>query len=160
VEQAFCLFHDASLVPTNYQNAVDLHKRAKALKQKRKEKNEAFNVGGLSATYNLYTEAPKIHPNNKSANAILFFKMTKVCSKLSRLIDAVSDFSSALDLEWNCLNILLWRAKCYTEVRDFNEAARDYEKAFKIDIIIESRRLLKRAKLALKKFNTKIITGF
>jgi DnaJ family protein C protein 7 len=130
---------------------VDVHKRAKVLKQKKIEKNAAFKVRRFSAAYNLYTEARKIDPNNKSTNAKLFFKKIKVCSKLSHLIEDASDFSSALDLERNCLKALLLRAKCYMELRDFDEAVRNYETAFKIDRNQVRRRLLKKVKLTLSK---------
>jgi hypothetical protein len=56
--------------------------RAKALKQKKEEGNEAFKAGRLSEAYDLYTVALKIDLNNKSTNAKLFFNRATVCSKV------------------------------------------------------------------------------
>jgi hypothetical protein len=52
------------------------------LKQKKEEGNEAFKAGRFSEAYNLYTEALKIDPHNKSTNSKLFFNRATVCSKV------------------------------------------------------------------------------
>jgi DnaJ family protein C protein 7 len=45
----------------------------------------------------------------------------------------VTDCSSALELDEDYLKALLRRAKCYTDLSNFEEAVRDYEKAYKVD---------------------------
>jgi DnaJ family protein C protein 7 len=155
VEQAFCHFQHVLRLAPDHQKAVDIYKRAKTLKQKKEGGNEAFKVGRLSEAYNLYTEALKIDPNNKSINAKLFFNRATVSSKLGHLNEAVADCSSALELDENYLKALLRRAKCYMELSNFDEAVRDYEKASKMDKSRETKRLLQEAKLALKKSKRK-----
>lgn len=65
-----------------YFTVISIFQRAKALKQKKEEGNEVFKSGRLSEAYNLYSEALKIDPNNKSTNAKLFFNRATVCSKV------------------------------------------------------------------------------
>ncbi|GFG30261.1 hypothetical protein Cfor_11805 [Coptotermes formosanus] len=155
VEQAFTHFQHVLRLAPDHQKAMNIYKRAKALKQKKEEGNEVFKSGRLTEAYNLYSEALKIDPNNKSTNAKLFFNRATVCSKLGRLNEAVADCSSALDLDENYLKALLRRAKCYMELSDFDEAVRDYERALKMDNSRENKRLLQEAKLALKKSKRK-----
>jgi DnaJ family protein C protein 7 len=155
VEQAFTHFQHVLRLAPDHQKAMNIYKRAKALRQKKEEGNEVFKSGRLSEAYNLYSEALKIDPNNKSTNAKLFFNRATVCSKLGRLNEAVADCSSALNLDENYLKALLRRAKCYMELGDFDEAVRDYEKALKMDNSRENKRLLQEAKLALKKSKRK-----
>jgi DnaJ family protein C protein 7 len=45
----------------------------------------------------------------------------------------VADCSCALELDENYLKALLRRAKCYMDLGDFEQAVRDYEKAYKMD---------------------------
>jgi DnaJ family protein C protein 7 len=63
-------------------SVISIFQRAKALKQKKEEGNEVFKSGRLTEAYNLYSEALKIDPNNKSTNAKLFFNRATVCSKV------------------------------------------------------------------------------
>lgn len=75
------------------------------MKQKKEEGNEAFKVGRLSEAYNLYTEALKIDPNNKSTNAKLFFNRATVCSKVV-LFDVLELMIKVIFYTESC-NILL-----------------------------------------------------
>lgn len=59
--------------------------RAKSLKQKKEEGNEAFRSGRLDAAYQLYTEALEIDPYNVFTNSKLFNNRATVCFKVSRL---------------------------------------------------------------------------
>ncbi|XP_069705184.1 dnaJ homolog subfamily C member 7 [Periplaneta americana] len=155
VERAFSHFQHVLRLAPDHQKAMDIYKRAKALKQKKEEGNEVFKAGRFNEAYNLYTDALKIDPHNKSTNAKLYFNRATVCSKLGRLNEAVADCSSALELDENYLKALLRRAKCYMDLNDFEEAVRDYEKALKMDKSRENKRLLQEAKLALKKSKRK-----
>nr|CAD7437561.1 unnamed protein product [Timema bartmani] len=140
-------------------------KRAKALKQKKEEGNEAFKASRLAEAYNLYTEALRIDPHNSLTNAKLHFNRATVSSKvcltlkfggdLGRLNESVADCTAALKLDETYLKALLRRAKCYMDLNDFDEAVRDYEKAVKMDKSRENKRLLQEAKLSLKKSKRK-----
>ena len=65
-----------------YFTVISIFQQAKALKQKKEEGNELFKSGRLNEAYQLYSEALKIDPNNKSTNAKLFFNRATVCSKV------------------------------------------------------------------------------
>ncbi|CAG2057515.1 unnamed protein product, partial [Timema podura] len=143
-----------------YQDNVDrafshFQHRAKALKQKKEEGNEAFKASRLAEAYNLYTEALRIDPHNSLTNAKLHFNRATVSSKLGRLNESVADCTAALKLDETYLKALLRRAKCYMDLNDFDEAVRDYEKAVKMDKSRENKRLLQEAKLSLKKSKRK-----
>lgn len=149
MEQAFCQFKNALRLAPDHQRALTIYKRAQALVQKKEDGNNAYAAGKLKEAYSLYTEALEIDPNNKSVNAKLFFNRATVCSRQGRLNEAVADCSSALKFDENYRKALLQRAKCYMELSDFDNAVRDYEKAFKMDRSPENKRLLEDAKLAL-----------
>ncbi|XP_022903047.2 dnaJ homolog subfamily C member 7 isoform X1 [Onthophagus taurus] len=139
----------------DHKKAMDLYKRAKLLKKKKDEGNDAFKNCRFQDALNLYTEALKVDPFNKKTNAKLYFNRATVYSKLNKLADAVSDCTSALKLDDNYLKALLRRAKCYMDLGEYEEAVKDYEKACKMDKNREHKRLLNDAKLALKKSKRK-----
>lgn len=155
VERAFSHFQHVLKLAPDHSKAMEIYKKAKALKQKKEEGNEAFNNGKNKEAYGLYTEALNIDPNNISVNAKLYFNRALVSSKLGRVNEAVSDCSAALELDPTYLKALLRRAKCYMELQQFEEAVRDYEKASKMDKSREIKNLLNNAKLELKKSQRK-----
>ncbi|XP_067007935.1 dnaJ homolog subfamily C member 7 isoform X2 [Anabrus simplex] len=155
VDRAFTHFQHVLRLSPDHHKAMEIYKRAKNLKQKKEEGNEAFKAGRFQEAYNLYTQSLKIDPHNISTNAKLYFNRATVCSKLGRQNEAVTDCSSALELDPNYLKALLRRAKCYMDLGEYEDAVRDYENAFKMDKSRENKRLLQEAKLALKKSKRK-----
>ncbi|XP_014282079.1 dnaJ homolog subfamily C member 7 [Halyomorpha halys] len=151
VDRAFNHFQHVLKLAPDHSKALEIYKKAKALKQKKEEGNEAFKQGKNKEAYDLYTEALGIDPNNVSTNAKLYFNRATVSSKLGRLNEAVSDCSAALELDSNYIKALMRRAKCYMELQQYEEAVRDYEKIVKFDKSRETRKLLNDAKLELKK---------
>ncbi|XP_046998867.1 dnaJ homolog subfamily C member 7 [Schistocerca americana] len=155
VEKAFSHFQHVLKLAPDHTKAMDIYKKAKLLKQKKEEGNEAFKSNKLAEAYALYTEALKIDPYNNSTNAKLYFNRATVCSKLGRLNESVADCTAALSLDPNYLKALLRRAKNYMELGEYEDAVRDYENVCKMDKSRENRRLLQEAKLALKKSKRK-----
>uniref|UniRef100_A0A069DZ51 Putative dsrna-activated protein kinase inhibitor p58 n=1 Tax=Panstrongylus megistus TaxID=65343 RepID=A0A069DZ51_9HEMI len=155
VERAFTHFQHVLKLAPDHTKAMDIYKKAKALKQKKEEGNEAFKANKNTEAYNLYSEALNIDPNNTSTNAKLYFNRATVSSKLGRLNEAISDCSSALKLDPNYLKALLRRAKCYMELQQYEEAIKDYEKAVSMESSREMKKLLADAKLELKKSKRK-----
>lgn len=151
IEQAFCHFEYALRIAPNHQRAMNIYNRAKVLVQRKEEGDKAHAAGRYKEAYDIYTKALQIEPNNNSVNTKLFVSRAMVCSKLGRFNEAVDDCSSALKLDENNRKARLQRAKCYMELKDFDKAVRDYEKAFKNDKSRESLRLFENAKLALEK---------
>jgi DnaJ family protein C protein 7 len=75
--------------------------------------------------------------------------------QLGRLNEAVSDCTSALNLDSNYLKALLRRAKCYMDLSQYEDAVKDYEEVCRMDKGREYKRLLQEAKFELKKSKRK-----
>lgn len=165
--RGMCLFYEDNIdsacnhfmqvlrLAPDHNKAMELYKKAKLLKKKKDEGNDAFKNGRYQDALNLYTEALNIDSFNKKTNAKLYFNRATVYSKLNKLQEAISDCTLALSLDDNYLKALLRRAKCYMDQGEFEDAVRDYEKAWKMDKSRENKRLLQEAKLALKKSKRK-----
>jgi len=156
VDKAFTHFQHVLRLAPDHQKAKDIYKKARVLKQKKEEGNEAFKAGKLNEAHSLYSEALAIDPCNKFTNAKLFFNRATVAAKLKRLEDSIKDCSSALDLDEKYLKALLRRAKSYMELEQFEEAVRDYESAQRMDRgNQEIRQNLQQAKIRLKQSKRK-----
>ena len=59
-----------------------MFQKARVLKQKKDEGNEAFKAGKLQEAHKLYSEALEIDPLNKSTNAKLYFNRATVVAKV------------------------------------------------------------------------------
>lgn len=154
-DKAFSHFQHVLKLAPDHKKALQMYKKAKALKQKKEEGNVAFKAGNNEAAYSLYSDALTVDPDNKSTNAKLYFNRATVCSKLGRLNEAVSDCTSALELDPSYLKALLRRAKCHLDLSNYDEAVADYEKAYKMDKSRETKDLLYHAKKELKKSKRK-----
>ncbi|GBP11843.1 DnaJ homolog subfamily C member 7 [Eumeta japonica] len=154
-EQAFRHFQQVLRLAPDHTKAIEIYKKAKLLKQKKEEGNEAFKMGRWQQALNLYNEALLIDKNNKTVNAKLYFNKATVCSKLNQIREAADACTAALELDENYVKALLRRAKCYTEIGEYEDAVKDYERLYKIDKSKENKQLLHEAKLALKKSKRK-----
>ncbi|XP_041976912.1 dnaJ homolog subfamily C member 7 [Aricia agestis] len=154
-EQAFKHFQQVLRLAPDHKKAMETYKRAKLLKQKKEEGNEAFKMGQWQQALKLYNEALSIDNNNKKVNAKLYYNKATVCSKLNQTKEAADACTAALELDENYIKALLRRAKCYTELGEYEEAVKDYEKLNKIDKSKEHKHLLHEAKIALKKSKRK-----
>ena len=63
---------------------IVLFQRAKLLKVKKNEGNQAFNQGKLIEALALYSEALAIDPKNEMTNSKLYFNRATVRSKVSK----------------------------------------------------------------------------
>ncbi|XP_014259984.1 dnaJ homolog subfamily C member 7 isoform X2 [Cimex lectularius] len=155
VSRAFDHFQRVLKLAPDHTKAMDIYKKAKALKQKKEEGNEAFNAGKNKEAYDLYSEALLIDPNNNLTNAKLYFNRATVSSKLGRLNEAIADCTAALALDPDYLKALLRRAKCYMDLQQFEEAVQDYKKATTMDKSRATKLLLNEAEMELKKSQRK-----
>ncbi|XP_026757407.1 dnaJ homolog subfamily C member 7 [Galleria mellonella] len=154
-EQAFKHFQQVLRLAPDHKKAMETYKRAKLLKQKKEEGNEAFKMGRWQQALNLYNEALNIDKNNRAVNAKLYFNKATVCAKLNQTKEAAEACTAALNLDENYVKALLRRAKCYTELGDYEDAVKDYERLYKIDKSKENKQFLHEAKIALKKSKRK-----
>jgi len=156
VDKAFTHFQHVLRLAPDHQKAKDVYKKARVLKQKKDEGNEAFKAGKLQEAHKLYSEALEIDPLNKSTNAKLYFNRATVVAKLKRLEDSIKDCSSALDLDPKYLKALLRRAKSHLDLEQFEEAVHDYEAAHRMDRSnCQVRQNLHQAKVRLKQSKRK-----
>jgi len=155
IDKAFSHFQQVLRLAPDHGKAMDQYKRAKQLKKKKEDGNEAFKLCKFADAVKLYSEALEIDPFNKKTNAKLYFNRATALSRLAKTKEAIQDCTAALNLDETYLKALLRRAKCYTDIGEHEEAVKDYEKACKMDKSRENKRLLQEAKLALKRSKRK-----
>jgi len=156
VDKAFTHFQHVLRLAPDHQKAKDVYKKARVLKQKKQEGNEAFKAGKLVEAHKLYSEALEIDPCNKFTNAKLFFNRATVAAKLKKVEESISDCSSALELDPKYLKALLRRAKSHMELEHFEEAVQDYEAAARMEPgNREVKQSLHQAKIRLKQSKRK-----
>ncbi|XP_043480997.1 dnaJ homolog subfamily C member 7-like [Leptopilina heterotoma] len=155
IDKAFTHFQQVLRLAPDHGKALEIYKKAKSLKLKKEEGNTAFKENRYAEAYNLYTQALLLDPQNVLTNAKLHFNKATVAAKLGRLNESVTECTEALRLDENYLKALLRRAQCYMDLQEFEEAVRDYEKAYKMSKTRNNKRLLTEAKLALKKSQRK-----
>lgn len=139
----------------DHKKAMNIFKKSKLLKKKKDEGNDVFKSGKLQDAYKIYTEALAVDPLNKKINAKLYLNRAIVLSRLNKLREAVEDCNTALILEDTYLKALLRRAKCYSDLGEYEDAVKDYEKAYNMDKSKDNKKLLQDAKLALKRSKRK-----
>lgn len=76
-------------------------------------------------------------------------------SKIGAIRDAITDCCDALKTNPAYLKVILLRAKCHTDMENYEESVKDYEAALKIERTIEIKNALKEAKIALKRSKRK-----
>ncbi|KAK8372439.1 hypothetical protein O3P69_011027, partial [Scylla paramamosain] len=81
-EVAFNHFQHVLRLAPDHHKAKEVYKKAKQLKQKKEEGNEAFRRGRHQEALTLYTEALAIDPLNQVTNAKLYFNRATVNSKV------------------------------------------------------------------------------
>ncbi|GAB0089401.1 dnaJ homolog subfamily C member 7 [Sergentomyia squamirostris] len=152
-----CLIHfqqTLSLDP-DHQKAKMWRLKSRNLKTCKDNGNALFKEGKFRDALNAYTEALQIDENNKEVNSKIFYNRALMSYKLDQKKDTVRDCNAALNIKGDYLKAILLRAKCHTELEEFDEAVRDYEQALKVEKTQEIKGLLRDAKLALKKSKRK-----
>lgn len=155
IDSAFAHFQHVLRLAPDHAKASDTYKRAKNLKKKKEEGNIAYKMEQYEEAQRLYTEALAIDPQNVMTNAKLHFNRAMVATKLCNWSESVEECTKALNLDEGYLKALLRRAASYMELKEYEEAVRDLEKASKINKSREVKRRLSVAKLALKRSKRK-----
>lgn len=152
IDKAFTHFQQVLKLAPDHAKAKEAFKRARQLKSKKDEGNEAFKANKFEEALKLYSEALTVDADNKMTNAKLYFNRATVLAKLRRFEKSVEDCNSALNLDDSYAKAYLRRAKSFMEMEKFEEAVRDYERLHKMDRSnFEYRQCLNQAKLELKK---------
>jgi len=152
IDKAFTHFQQVLKLAPDHSKAKEAFKRARQLKTKKDEGNEAFKANKFEEASRLYSEALLVDSDNKISNAKLYFNRATVLAKLKKWTQSVEDCNRCLSLDDTYIKAYLRRAKSYMELQKFEEAVRDYERVHKMDRSnFEFRQLLNQAKHELKK---------
>lgn len=133
IDRAFLHFKQVLVMAPDHAKARDIFRRAKQLKAKKEEGNEAFKAGRYQEALDLYTGTLTIDPHNRLTNAKVHFNRAVVLVKLNKLKEALEDCDKALELDDTYLKAYHRRARIHMDLRQFEEAVRDYEKIAKMD---------------------------
>uniref|UniRef100_A0A1L8E306 Putative dsrna-activated protein kinase inhibitor p58 n=1 Tax=Nyssomyia neivai TaxID=330878 RepID=A0A1L8E306_9DIPT len=139
----------------DHQKAKVWRTKTRQLKEKKDRGNELFKCGKFRDAHTAYTEALQIDELNREVNGKLYYNRALMSYKLDVKKDAVRDCNAALNIKTNYLKAILLRAKCHTELEEYDEAVRDYEQALKVEKTPEIKGLLRDAKFALKRSKRK-----
>ena len=139
-------------IDPEHDRAKEKSKQAENSKKLKDNGNEAFKSGNYESALDNYSKALTVDPMNKSLKSKLYFNRATVHSKLGDLQKCLEDCTKALDNDPNYLKPLLRRAKSYMELKDFENAVKDFEKAHEMGLYdIDTKQLLKDAKMELRK---------
>ena len=81
-DQAFNHFQHVLRLAPDHAKAKEIFKKAKSLKSKKEEGNDAFKRGQFAEAFTLYSQALAIDPDNRATNAKLYFNRATVGSKV------------------------------------------------------------------------------
>ena len=86
IDKAFTHFQQVLKLAPDHGKAKDAFKRARQLKTKKDEGNEAFKANRFEDAARLYSEALLVDSDNKISNAKLYFNRATVLAKVTILI--------------------------------------------------------------------------
>ncbi|XP_018787685.1 PREDICTED: dnaJ homolog subfamily C member 7 isoform X2 [Bactrocera latifrons] len=155
LEKGILHFERALQLDPDHKKAKEMRNKSKALKEMKENGNTLFKSGRFREAQTIYTEALKIDEFNKDINSKLLYNRALVNSKIGSLRDAIADCTRVLEINSQYLKALLLRARCYNDLEKFDECVNDYEAALQLQKTPEIKKLLRDAKLALKKSKRK-----
>lgn len=94
IDSATSHFQQVFRLAPDHKKAMDIYKRAKLLKKKKDDGNEAYKNCKFQEALDLYTEALKVDPLNKKTNAKLYFNRATVLARLNKVAEAAADCTS------------------------------------------------------------------
>merc|ERR1719436_606873 len=133
IDKAFTHFQQVLKLAPDHAKAKEAFKRARQLKTKKDEGNEAFKANKFEDASRLYSEALLVDSDNKISNSKLYFNRATVAGKLKRWSRSVDDCNLALAIDDTYIKAYLRRGKSYMELQKFEEAVRDYEKVHRME---------------------------
>ncbi|XP_059616726.1 dnaJ homolog subfamily C member 7-like [Phlebotomus argentipes] len=154
LDKCVILFHQALTLQPDHQKAKMYRMTALNLKSCKDCGDELFKAGRFEDAYAAYSKALQIDLSNNDANSKLYYKRAQMSYEMKLKKDCVRECSSALDIRNDYLDAILLRAKCYSELEEYEESARDYEQAFKMVKSAEIIELLRGAKYDMNKPKT------
>ncbi|XP_035672566.1 dnaJ homolog subfamily C member 7-like [Branchiostoma floridae] len=151
IDDAFVHFEQVLDISPEHEKTNAALEKAQALATKKEEGNDAFKANKYEEAFDRYTEALAIDPLIDLTNSKLYYNRAVVCVKMNKLMQAIEDCTNAIRLDESYTKAYLRRAKCYTEMEQFEQAVSDYEKVCEQDRTHEHLQFLQEAKKALKR---------
>ena len=90
IDKAFTHFQQVLKLAPDHGKAKEAFKRARNLKTKKDEGNEAFKACKYDEALKLYTEALQVDPENKITNSKLYFNRAAVSAKVTLISKSCS----------------------------------------------------------------------
>ena len=114
IDKAFSHFQQVLKLAPDHSKAKEAFKRARQLKTKKDEGNEAFKANRYEEATRLYSEALLVDPENKISNAKLYFNRATVGAKVC---NDKFDEVTVLFVDWRnwgrgALNDSTWTQSC------------------------------------------------
>lgn len=131
--------------------AQQAYRRCKKLSQLKEEGNTLVRTCKYELARQTYTAALDIDPQHDEVNAKLYFNRTLTLMKLERWQEALSDCSRALELDPHYVKAMARRVSCMIGLDRLEEAEQEAERLNKRHPSDENSKLLKQAKLALRR---------
>ena len=143
-----------SFDPDNSANQK-LLKNLNKLDSAKEEANKAFKNKNYEEAIKLYSKCLEIDENLDQFNSIILTNRAIAYSNIKKINDAINDLNKAIELNENYSKAYLKRGELKIEIKEFDEAIKDFESAKRIDPQIDIndkiRECRKEAKLASRK---------
>ncbi|CAB3385293.1 Hypothetical predicted protein [Cloeon dipterum] len=155
LDKALTYFQTVLRLAPDFEKAKVAYKKAKLTRQLKDEGNQLYNSGKLVEAAEKYTSALEVDALNCVTNSKLFCNRAAVSAKLNQFQEVIDDCNRALKLDPQYQKALLRRAIAYSELKNYEEAVKDYEALYKMNRSRENKKMWNDAKLELKKSKRK-----
>ncbi|XP_045772355.1 uncharacterized protein LOC123872214 [Maniola jurtina] len=146
LQQAVDYFHQVISVFPLHLGAVDSLEKANRIQRFEEESTKNYNEGDYEKVITINNDALKIDKTNKEHNVRLYCSNAAIYTRLNKIQLALDAYTAALEVNTNCVTARKNRAKCYTQLGQYENAVSDYEKVYKIDKSVLHEELLNKAK--------------
>jgi len=154
-EQAQAHLQRALQNDPDYRDAQILLKTIRKLERAKAAANASFKAGRYAEAVEGYGTALEIDPSNDDLNSKLHCNRANASNKLGKFEDAVKDATAAIELNEGYAKAYGMRGGAYLELEHYESSIADYDKASELSDGEEYDRLLRKAKLELKKSKRK-----
>jgi len=113
------------LDPDN-KKASALLKRCRRIENFKQQADEAFRAENIEEAIQIYTQALEEDPPSAVATT-LYANRSAALKKVEKYEDAIKDLTKAIEMDQDYIKAYTRRAQCYSELKMYAEAVRDYE---------------------------------
>lgn len=143
-------FEKANDINPNNEKIINIRMKAMMLKEKKEIADNLFKNKEFNKAIDFYTEALQIDLQNENINSKLYFNRALANSKIGMIQNSIADSTNTLKLSPNYLKARLLRAKCFSDVENYEKSICDYELAYELSKTPDIEQALKETKIRLK----------